>query len=179
MHFDLGSHVKSRSRSAQLEKTLMNMAALGSISFKDGKRSLRTLSASRSGNLPLVENTTITNIAHGQGESSVSGTSTPGSTRESIRETIRGGFRGSLRGGRASMLEVEDMAPKLSPVKPMTYEELYVKPDPEPEPASAFQALDDPEAEDPEEEDDEDEETDEGDDTVVQEPAPRPQVIFC
>ncbi|EPE02523.1 cell division control protein 3 [Ophiostoma piceae UAMH 11346] len=179
MHFDLGSHVKSRSRSAQLEKTLMNMATLGSISFKDGKRSLRTLSASRSGNLPLVENTTITNIAHGQGESSVSGTSTPGSTRESIRETIRGSFRGSLRGGRAAMLEVEDMVPRLSPVRLMTYEELYVKPEPEPEPepVPVPEVFDEPEAEESEEES-EDEENEEGDDTVVQEEAPKPQVTF-
>lgn len=103
MHFDLGSHMRSRSRSAQLEKTLTSVAGMGSMSFTDHKRSLRTLAAPWSAG-PLLENTNISNVG--------------------------GGLQGTAGlGPRASepMVHFDKEPPKLLPAIPMTYGELYAK----------------------------------------------------
>ncbi len=106
MHFDLG-HVKSRSRSAQLEKTLMNMATFGAQALTEGKKA-RTPSTGRSGSLPLMENTNLNNAPN------------------SVRNSIRGSIFGSVQ-GRQSIVNVDDAPPKLSPMQLMNYDELYAK----------------------------------------------------
>ena len=113
MHFDLGGHIRSRSRSSQLEKTLASVAAMGSMTLTDGKRSMRTVSAPRSTG-PLVENTNISNVGN------------------RLRSSLQGNLGGSLRENSAekpcgidTLVYCDENPPKLLPVQPMTYDELY------------------------------------------------------
>lgn len=106
MHFDLGSHIKSRSHSAQLEKTLASVAGMGSMSLTDGsKRSRPTLPAPHQAG-PLTENANIANVGG------------------SLRGIPGHGPRPS---GHTVRFDVEP--PKLLPAISMTYDELYAKPE--------------------------------------------------
>lgn len=106
MHFDLGNHIKSRSRSAQLEKTLASVAGMGSMSLTDGsKRSRPTLAAPHSAG-PLTENANIANVG-----GSLRGT--PGHGPRPSEPTVR--------------FDIEP--PKLLPAILMTYDELCAKPE--------------------------------------------------
>ncbi|KAL1892207.1 Cell division control protein 3 [Sporothrix stenoceras] len=102
MHFDLGSHIKSRSRSAQLEKTLASVAGMGSMSLSD-RRSRPTLDAPHSAG-PLTENANIANVG-----GSLRGI--PGHGPRPSEPTVH--------------FDVEP--PKLLPAIAMTYDELYAK----------------------------------------------------
>lgn len=103
MHFDLGSHMRSRSRSAQLEKTLSSITGMGSMSLSDNKRARPTLPAPRSAG-PLTENTNISNVG--------------GSLR---------GVPGQAQAPRPSepMVHFDEEPPKMLPAIPMTNGELY------------------------------------------------------
>ena len=117
MHFDLGNHIRSRSRSSQLEKTLASVAAIGSMSLTDGKRSMRTVSAPRPSG-PLTENTNLVNVG--------------GSLQGSLRGSLRGLPNEMLRGSGA-VVHFDEELPKLVPVQPLTYDELYTNTPPKKE----------------------------------------------
>ncbi|CAK7263076.1 Cell division control protein 3 [Sporothrix epigloea] len=86
---------------------------MGSMSLTDGKRSMRTVSAPRSTG-PLVENTNIGNVGN------------------RLRGSLQGNLGGSLREnltekpcGLDTLVYFDENPPKLLPVQPMTYGELY------------------------------------------------------
>ncbi|CAK7565537.1 MAG: Cell division control protein 3 [Sporothrix epigloea] len=86
---------------------------MGSMTLTDGKRSMRTVSAPRSTG-PLVENTNISNVGN------------------RLRSSLQGNLGGSLRENSAekpcgidTLVYCDENPPKLLPVQPMTYDELY------------------------------------------------------
>ncbi|KJR82483.1 septin CDC3 [Sporothrix schenckii 1099-18] len=104
MHFDLGSHMRPRSRSAQLEKALTSVASMGSMSLTDSKRSRAPLVAPQPA-APLSENN---NMANAGG---------------SLRSTARG------KRTSAQMVRFDEEPPKLLPAIPISYDELYAGPE--------------------------------------------------
>ncbi|CAK7238989.1 MAG: Cell division control protein 3 [Sporothrix thermara] len=87
------------------------------MSLTDGKRSMRTVSAPRPSG-PLTENTNLVNVG--------------GSLQGSLRGSLRGLPNEMLRGSGA-VVHFDEELPKLVPVQPLTYDELYTNTPPKKE----------------------------------------------
>ncbi|EFX02668.1 septin [Grosmannia clavigera kw1407] len=92
MHFDLGNHIRTRTRSAQFERTVMNIVSLGTNTITDDRRSLRPLPAPRASSLAFPKD-----------------------------------MDNAIAMERHKMPDSEGGPPKLRPVRPMSYDELYFK----------------------------------------------------